>query len=201
VSSVQEDFGGTINAYVRDDGALLLAHYGAGTHHNTYDPGTPQITTSSGGAPVPAGWAPTPCIDSGHLAYTHWNPSSRQVIIDCGPSRADVRDSVSSSTLFNDFASGTKGTYGTVGNPGWGMIAAIGSGSGRSSHASCGAALQPASGGIAYCSGPGAGNSFANHLASYYTDGVNPADAPYVGCAGAGCNGPTCNLQIWVWLK
>jgi hypothetical protein len=119
--------------------------------------------------------------------------------MECGTSRVDIQDTVSSSSLFTSFAAGTYGAYGATGSPGWAMIAGIGTGQGRSSNASCGSTLDSATGGIAYCSGPGAANSFGNHLASYYSSGLS--DSPYVGCNGSGCNGPTCNLQVWVWLK
>jgi hypothetical protein len=195
---VTPDQGAPMFAFRRNDGAILLAHYGPGTRHVTYDPSQTQRTSQTGGAVVPADWAPDPCFESGHLSFAQWNPMGRQVVFECGAAYDGSQYTVASAGLFNDFSGGTKGTYGTTGTPGWGMIASIGSGQGRSNNASCGSVLDGATGGIAVCNGPGV-LSFANHLVSYYSTALS--DSPYVGCNQAGCNGASCNLHVWVWLK
>ncbi len=189
---------GTVNAHVRKDGAILAAHYGGGTRHETFDPSMTQEMSASGALVPPTGWAPDPCSAFGHLAYGNWDATRYSVEMVCGTSMSDVQSDVTSS-IFSAFSSGTYGNYGDIGTPGWGMIAAIGSGAGRSNHGSCGQVADPNTGGIAYCSGPGAPLDFSNHLVSYYTTALS--DSPYVGCAGNGCNGPDCSLQVWVWLR
>lgn len=191
---------GTVDAFVRADGAVLLAHYAPGSFHSGYDPARAQSTTMTGGATPPAGWAPDPCRESGHLPLAAFDPAGRAVTIECGTSYADIIASASSSALFASFSDGTWGTFGTVGSggaPGWAAIAALGSGQGRGSHAMCGDVNVTSVGGVAYCDGRRT-TQWDNHLASYSVaaSGANP----FVGCAGAGCNGPTCNIAVWVWL-
>jgi hypothetical protein len=198
-TTVTTSLGTMIPGYVRADGAILLAHYGAGTFHSGYDPQVSQEVTVAGGVTPPVGWAPDPCRESGHLSFAEWDPTARSVIIECGDSATAPMGSFESSTLFSSFASSSYGTVGASGTPGWSMIAAIGSGQGRSSHASCGGSLDNLTGGIAYCDGPGVPSSFSNHVASYFTS--QAANGNFVGCMGTGCNGPACSLQIWVWLK
>jgi hypothetical protein len=198
IVNVMTDQGTMIPAFRRGDGAILLAHFGPGTRHTSFDLANPQIASVSGGGTPPGGWAPDPCVESGHLAFAPWNPAGKQLILECGESYEGSVFSVASSSLFADFSSGTKGTYGASGNPGWGMIAATNSGAGRSNHGSCGG-VQDETGGIAYCSGTASAGSFANHLVSFYTT-ANPI-TPFVGCNHAGCSGPTCNLHVWIWLK
>lgn len=198
-ASVTTTSGATIDAYVRADGAILLAHYGAGARHVAFDPAVAQEVSPAGGGAPPAGWFPDPCATSGHLSFVAWEPAGRTVTLECGPSPDEILASISSDNMFTSFASGTHGVYGAVGAPGWGLIASIASGQGRSNHASCGAAQTGSTGGIAYCDGPGAALDFSNHLVSYYTTDL--ADSPYVGCAGEGCNGPDCELEVWVWLR
>jgi hypothetical protein len=79
------------------------------------------------------------------------------------------------------------------------MIASMSSGEGRYTHGSCGGFVTFGADGIAYCSGENyEGWNFGNHLASFYSSD-DPSN-PYIGCAGTGCNGPDCDLQVWVWL-
>jgi hypothetical protein len=194
---LQDASGASRFVFQRTDGAILLAHYGAGARQTAYDPNLPQIVDVNGGSSAPDSFVPDPCNASGHLAFSSFNPAGREVIFECGAAYDGSQFSVSSSSLFTSFGDGTYGTYGATGSPGWGMLAALGSGEGRSSHASCGSTQDATTGGLAMCSGTG--SLFSNHLVSYYT--TTAMDSPYVGCNGNGCNGSTCNLQVWVWLK
>jgi hypothetical protein len=81
------------------------------------------------------------------------------------------------------------------------MVAAIGSGQGRSSHAACGSAVDSAVGGISYCNGPGGPFDWSNHEVSYYANSDDASQNPFVGCNGHGCSGVTCGFQVLVWLK
>ena len=199
--TVTNDDGVAVQAVRRRDGAILLAHYGPGAWHAAYDPDVVQVTTVAGGEVAPAGWAPDACHVSGHLSFAGWDPAGDEVILECGTSRDDIWRTSGSTTLFASFADGTKGEYGAEGDPGWGLVAAIGSGEGRHSHASCGAGTDATVGGIACCTGPGDGSYWGNHLVSYYTSQSGWGDSPFIGCNGDGCNGPTCPLHVWVWLR
>lgn len=195
-------------AYVRGDGATLLAHYGPGVRALAYNSTVTQMMDTNGGGSVPPSWAPDEDTQSGHLAFNAFNPAGKLIILECGMTKQS-KATYQSSTLFTSFAPGQKGNYGLTGSPGWGFFGAgVLGGAIRSSHAACGMSLTvvPAndpnsSGQIAYCSGPGAASSFANHLVSYHTGDASHPDSPYVGCNGTGCNGPSCQLQVWVWLK
>ena len=150
------------------------------------------------------GWAPDPCDASGHLAFTQFSPSGKTLTLECGPAADEILASASSSTLFSNFATGVKGTYGATGMPGWGVIASAASGAGRHSHAMCGSATASGIGGIALCNGPGAAFSWTNHIVSWGVAGAGhpwQTGAPNVGCGGTGCLGPACTNQLWVWLK
>ncbi len=187
---------GVIPAYVRDDGAILLAYYAPGTYPASYDPSQAQESAVGGGGGAPTGWAPDPCFASGHLSFSNFDPMGKTVVMQCGHSFDDIMHESSSRTLFTSFDYGDKGTVDTVGAPGWGIIAALSSGLGRGNFGICGGALSPNSGGIAYCDGAPRG-SFANHLVSF---AVTTSAAPYVGCGGTGCVGSSCDLGVWVWL-
>jgi hypothetical protein len=192
--------GSTVTAYVGCDGYVLLAHYGAAGRISGYNQNTPQVSSTSGGGTAPAGFYPT--IDSasyGHLAMTLFNPAGKDVRMSCAAGPGASLFSANSNTLFTDFSSATKGTYGTTGAPGWGIVAAIGSGAGRSSHAICGQASDITTGGIGYCTGPGSALYWGNHLVSFYT--TNQADSPYMGCNGTGQSGIDSTMEMWVWLE
>ncbi len=191
--------------YVRGDGAILLAHYGLGRRLATYDPRVAQEMTASGGGAAPVDWAPNPTDRFGHLAFTDYDPSGAEVIMECGTS-GSVSYSVSSSTLFTSFAEGTYGTYGAYGSPGWGMLAVAGTNQGRSNHASCGGGTGSPSGGVGYCNGPGGASSWTNHLVSFWVGYGSVA----MGCNGAGCcEGGSCEAgavpcttrEMWIWWK
>ena len=190
--------GGTIPAYVREDGAVLLAHYAPGTSTRNYSPTVAQITNATGGAAPAPGWAPTPCTASGHLAMTSFDPNGRIVAMECRRETSGHSEAVASSTLFTSFAPGTKGTYAAVGSPGWGAIAEAGTAGSRSSAGMCGSGASSTSGGIAYCSGPGGPGLATNHLVSYWSDAS--AGLTYYGCGGQACSGAACDIEIWVWL-
>ncbi len=190
-------------AFVREDGAILLAHYAPGTWHSAYDPALYQQTTTTGGVDRPTGWAPDPCAESGHVDMTRFDPSARVVRMECGTSLENIEESVFSDSMFSGFHSGTRGTVGAVGTPGWGAIASHDSLQARASQAMCGLynyVTAPA-GGIAYCSGTGGPSSYANHLVSYgsYNDPAVPG--VYAGCGGRGCIGTSCDIEVWVWLE
>lgn len=200
ISQVTTADGGTLAAFVSHDCWVLLAHYGAGARHVSYDPAIAQVMDTDDGEPAAPGWAPLPETgDSGHVAFATLNPAGRGLRLECGVDFA-TRLSFESADLFSDFSSGPRGTVAANGDPGWAMVAAVGSGEGRSSHANCGENTTNLSGGIAFCNGPGVPASFENHLASYTTTGPDLSGSPNVGCDGAGCDGPSCNLQFWVWL-
>jgi hypothetical protein len=203
IQTVDPDLAAPREAVVRADGAVLLAHYGPGTNHDAYAQNAAQLmtvgpgATHGTGAPAPAGYYPDRCGNSGHIPFTDWNPSGRTLVFECGVNVESPAVSVE-TTLFADFTSGVKGTYGATGSPGWGMIAASGSNQGRASYANCGETNDLQSGGIAICNGPGV-PSFSNHIVSYLAHPIE--SLPFVGCGGTGCNGPTCNLHVWVWIR
>ncbi len=205
-------------AYKRSsDDAVLLAHYSAMTFLQAYDPAAAQVANTSGGQAAPAGWFPTPTSELGHLDLGAHDPSGRELIFECGEGSASII--VSTSSLFGDFSGGVKGTAGAAGNPGWGVVASVGTGQGRSSHNLCGSTSGiSANGGIAVCNGGGGANSWMNHLVSYTTDGTGLHGA--IGCGGSGCDcdgtgctanvatapssvtaGNACDLEVWIWMK
>ena len=193
--------GEVIKGYVGCDGSVLLAHYGLGARIATYDQRQAQIADTNWGGPAPTDWYPTLTNERfGHLAMTRFNPAGRLVTMSCGLAVDNVLRTYASSSLFSSFDSATYGTYGAAGSPGWAMVAERGSGFGRQNHASCGQLQTTASGGIAYCSGGGGPNSWANHLVSYFTS-TSWSDSPYVGCGGTGSNNVGSPHHVWVWLE
>ncbi|MDQ3032234.1 MAG: hypothetical protein M3Y87_07450 [Myxococcota bacterium] len=193
LSSIVTPAGATIPAFVRD-GAVLLAHYRSGAYHRAYDPHQVQRTDTTGGSTPPAGWAPDPCRETGHLDFRAVDPAGREVRFECDEDLDQPATSVT-GTLFESFEFGDHGTFGATGEPGWAMIASIGSGLGRSSHAACGAARSTVLGGVAYCGGAPA-TLYSNHLVSF---AVGPAGSTYVGCGRTGCDGPICSTHVWIW--
>jgi hypothetical protein len=194
LSRVDTGRGTTVDAFVRADGAVLLAHYGPGAYHPAYDPSVPQAVTTRGAGPVGAGFAPDPCVVSGHLPFAQFDPAGHVVELACGESEMSaVR--VASDSLFTTFAPGDHGVPGTVGSPGWANISAIGSGLGRGFFGVCGTGTAVNSGGIGYCTGPTAADG-STHLVSFTSGPV----ASYMGCAGTTCSGARCTNHVWVWL-
>lgn len=183
-------------AYVRDDGAILLAYYEPTAVHTGYRIDTAQIVASAGGSNAPPGWAPDPCTQSGHLPFAEFVPAGRAVTMECGPDSSAIQYRATSSTIFTDFSEGTR-LYPASGDPGWGVIASLGSGSGRGSHAMCGQTETPLLGGIAYCDGSTPGR-YDDHVVSY---SISSTGVNYVGCGRTGCSGSTCETSIWVWLE
>lgn len=181
---------------------MLLAHYAPGTYNGAFNQAYAQELDAEGGAPQASPtFGPDPCQRSGHQRYTGWNPAGRELVMQCGPAPTDIWTTARSSGLFTDFVDGDKGLYGAAGTdgaPGWGIVAAVGSGLGRTNHSTCGGGFAPSVGGIGYCNGPAAG--YANHVVSIYSPN-EPWYSPDVGCGGTGCHGSTCFLHIWVWLK
>jgi hypothetical protein len=194
------DAGGKpICAYVRSDGAILLAHYFPGTYNAQYDPRVAQITSKTGGSAAPPDWAPDLVSNSGHLAMARFNPGGgHELVMQCGRSATKPSATFDSGVLFETWDLGTKGTYGAQGIPGWGALGAVGAAGGRNDLGMCGMGADATTGGIAYCEGPAVPGSFANHLASYGS-GADPSKL-YVGCAGGGCYGASCDLHVLVWL-
>lgn len=197
LSTITTDTGGTISAYVRDDGAILLAYYEPRAGNRAYDITARQLVDRTGGGAPAAGWAPDPCTQSGHLAFSQFIPGGRRVVMECGASRDDIRYTASSSTVFTDFSGGLHGTIATAGDPGWGAIASIGTGDGRVSHAMCGTGTSMLTGGISYCDSFTSGSLYQHHVVSFTTA---QSGFSYVGCGRTGCDGPTCDLGVWVWL-
>ncbi|MCC6874324.1 MAG: hypothetical protein IT378_08495 [Sandaracinaceae bacterium] len=192
---------GSRMAYVREDGAILLAYYAPSAFITSYDPGVNQIANGTGGAVAPgAGWAPDPCIESGHLRMGEFDPAGAALEIQCGTSYDSIAATVSSSTLFDDFRGGVKGSVGTVGSPGWGAIAGMGTPDGRQSTGMCGSGTSTMTGGIAYCDGPSTGSPYQNHLASY-TIVQGRSDNPFVGCNRSGGSRMSFSRGVWVWLR
>lgn len=183
--------GTMIPAFVREDGAILLARYPAGMPNpHPYDP---SLSLALGHDSTPADWAPDPCFEAGHLPFANLDPTEKTVVVECG----DGDSTTSYSTdLFESFEYGTFGSVGAEGNPGWATLAANGSGS-RHYNYLCGNASWSTGGGFALCSGEGETNSFANHLASIsvYSSGINMA------CAGRGCRGDACDVWINIWMR
>lgn len=182
-----------VDAFVRADGAVLLAHYAPGTFHSMYDPFVSQVTTAAGGEAAPPGFAPDPCFESGHLSFAEFVPAGRVVEFACGVAE-EAAARVSSSELFRDFSPGDHGVPHSAGAPGWGHISAAGSGLGRARFGVCGTTLDPTVGGVGMCTGPRATDA-STHVASF-TSGPRGS---YVGCDGAMCAGTACP-HVWVWL-
>jgi hypothetical protein len=187
--------GTEIAAFLREDGAILVAHYDAKSYVSAFDPFVAQAATPSGGAGASAGFAPLPCGATGHLDLDRFLIDTGALEFQCGTSQSDVRSTITSN-LISSFRPGDFGSPGTVGEPGWANIAAVGSGLGRSRFGSCGNSATVESGGIAYCSGPFA-SDYSNHLVSYTVAN----DRAYVGCDSMGCSGASCELEVWIWLK
>jgi hypothetical protein len=162
----------------------------------SYDPTSVQQLTRNGTVTPPGGWAPDACQDSGHVALSGVSTAGKSVRIECGRDPAHILSPWTSSSLFTNFSSGVKGTAGTAGRPGWGVLQPTGSG--RSGLGMCGQNTGVAAGGIGYCDG--SVTSFLSGLASYST-GATGAGDPLVECGGTGCSGPGCDLQVWVWLQ
>lgn len=192
LSTIVTPSGSTLQAFVRD-GAVLLAHYAPGSFHRAYDPHVNQRMDASGGSVPPPGWAPDPCHESGHIDFRSVAPAGRSVRFECSNDLGEPSVAVGGA-LFDSFEFGDYGTVGAAGAPGWAMIAAIGSGRGRSFHGACGSTLSVALGGIAYCDG--VPDSYSNHIVSYT---VSAAGSPSVGCGGTGCSGVSCGTHVWVW--
>lgn len=188
--------GATIPAFVRADGAVLLAHYEAGATNRAYDVAFAQRVDRSGGGAAPVGWAPHPCQTSGHLPLSSVPVDGRRVLFECGTSRSDLRYSAASS-LIESFDPGVHGAVGAEGDPGWAAIASVGSGDGRVNHAMCGVGMSSVTGGLAYCDGARAGSLYATHVVSYTT---SSSGFSFFGCGRAGCDGPLCELAMWAWL-
>lgn len=187
-------------AEVRGD-RVLLAHYAPLTWHTSYDPAVAQRTSIDGGDVAPAGWAPDSCDDSGHVAFGALSPAGRQVVLECGTS-ADSPELSVASNLFTSFSDGTYGMAFSPGLPGWGVVAAFGSGQGRTAYEMCGDTLSDNRGGIAYCDGRHASttNGFDNHLVSFGT--ASNSRGSWIGCARRGCRTRVaCDLHVWVWLE
>jgi hypothetical protein len=184
---------GERDAFVRGDGAVLLAHYAPGTFHSTFDPFVSQVTTVAGGETAPPGFAPDPCFASGHLNFADFAPAGRGVEFACGVSE-EAASRVSSRELFRDFSPGDHGVPHSAGAPGWAHISAAGSGLGRARFGVCGTTLDPTVGGVGMCTGPRATDA-STHIASF-TSGPRGS---YVGCDGAMCAGTACP-HVWVWL-
>lgn len=186
--------GATVPAYVREDGAVLLAHYGPGDFHRTYDPRVSQVTNRSGGAVPPPDFAPDPCLATGHLDLDAFDPAGRTVEMACGASPGSAL-TVRSNALFSTFALGDKGIVGATGTPGWGNLSALAVPGGRTQWGVCGAVATASVAGIGYCSGP-SDRTPANNLVSF----SSTATAGYIACGGVECSGPSCAQHVWVWL-
>ena len=93
----------------------------------------------------------------------------------------------------------SKGTYGTNGTPGWGILHKTdNTGSARSSHYACGQNTDTNATEIGYCDGPGSGGSWSNHLTSLSTGGAWPTTIA-IGCAGSGAdNSSSYRVKIWI---
>jgi hypothetical protein len=181
------------------EGRALLAHYAPMTWQSAYDPSLAQRTTRDGGEVAPADWAPDTCDESGHLAFGALAPSGHRVILECGENASSPDLSVASS-LFTSFSDGTYGTAFADGVPGWGVVARLGSGQGRTGYEMCGGTLSAVRGGIAYCDGRGAATTFANHLVSFGTN--SNSNGSWIGCGGRGCRTRAeCDIHVWVWLE
>ncbi|MBZ0120823.1 MAG: hypothetical protein K8H88_27765 [Sandaracinaceae bacterium] len=196
---------GMVPAFVRErDGAVLLAWYGAGLYRLGYDPNTAQLVNTAGGGNLSQDWAPWACsvTRSGHAKLDRFTLAGRRIEMECGQQYGDPSNTRVSGSLISSTTSGTFGTVGAPGSPGWAALASVSSDQGRA-FSMCGADLDTDFGGIAYCSGPGATNDgdYGPSLVSWTVDGTSvSALNPYVGCGGMGCNGATCDLQVWVWL-
>jgi hypothetical protein len=188
-------------AFVREDGAVLLAHYTSAGYHAAYQPSVTQGTSATGGRTPPSGWAPDPCVETGHLEFGNATPGSRRVTMECGADYGAPARAVG-STFFSDFSDGPHGPDGAMGDPGWGIVASRGSGQGRSSYAMCGTSLSATNVGIAYCNGSGLTPPGTSHIASY---SISYAGGGSTGSAVVGCNarfcGATEECHVWIWLE
>lgn len=195
LSRVDRGDGTLVDAYVREDGAVLLAHYAPASFHRSFDPRTAQVVDATGGAPAPAEFAPDPCLASGHLSLAQFDPSGRTVELQCGTDLLSAI-TVGSSAVFDSFALGDHGGVGTTGMPGWGNVSAHGvGGGGRTRWGVCGSRADLGVAGIGYCAGPSE-NTPTNNLVSF----SSTRTAGYIACGGVDCSGPTCDQHVWVWL-
>jgi hypothetical protein len=176
-------------------GWTLVGDYISNKELFSFDPTQHQLQNNAGGVATTA----PPLLDGsvhGHIAY-HLVPFTT--------TRLQCRSSVTEpwfgaeTTLFQDWVSGDRGTYGSAH---WAIIG--GGNHGRSNHYICGYQVNTSGvyAGIAICNGPG--NGFANHVVSM---SFNPAPGSYGGGLAIGCNGSGITYgkdgswQGRVWLR
>jgi hypothetical protein len=173
-------------------GWTLIGSYASGSRLESFNPALPQLTTTTGGTSATASYYPTPTSTQyGHMPYTRFNPSGREVMLTCGlTSDNPTQHRYTSSSLISAWTQGDKGTYGTVGSPGWGHLSISPSTAGRGNFWLCGISAVHPQWGIAYCSGNATTSSFGNHLASFNNQAGNSA----IGCAGVSGS----RLMVWI---
>jgi hypothetical protein len=169
------------------DGWTLIARY----EQNSVMAFQPSSHQEQGSIPGVVTSAPNLSPGSGtfgHVAYTSFSPSGRDIRMECGVEGGTPLKKVISSSLFTSWSNGDKGSYG---NGLWGVFYFS---SGRSNHFVCGAQQGEDFYGIGYCFGPGASGNWNSHQVSIsFSKG---GSQPWIGC-----NGASPNVQVRVFIK
>jgi hypothetical protein len=179
-------------------GWTLMASYRSDQELHIFNPTVHQVQSDSNGATV--GLPPSLWKDGvwGHVAYSWFPVSGKELKLRCRSSATAQWFSYVRSDLFSNWVNGDKGSYGS--GSGWGVLRWL---DGRSSHWVCGLSVGSDYGGVAYCKGPGAGGSFGNHLVSISFDpNHNYGGGTAIGCNGTGIDvGKGGQWQGQVWIR
>ena len=179
-------------------GWTLMARYTSNLELHIFNAESHQLQTGSEGANQ---GSPPPLWQDGtwgHVAYSWLPVSGHELKMQCRNSPSADWFSHTRSDLFSNWNQGDKGSYGNGG--GWGVLRWT---SGRSSHWVCGHHVGSNYPGVAYCKGPGAGGSFANHVVSISFDRtLGYGGGTAIGCNGSGIDqGKTGQWQARIWVR
>ncbi|MBM4355529.1 MAG: hypothetical protein FJ109_17360, partial [Deltaproteobacteria bacterium] len=179
-------------------GWTMLGKFTSNLEMHIFHPHKHQVQATVDGANVadaPALWKSDVW---GHLAFDLFPVAGRELRMRCRSGPAANWFTITHNNLFSNWSEGEKGSYGA--GSGWGVLRWT---TGRSSHWVCGVYVGSEYPGIAYCAGPGAGGSFANHRVSISFDpSMGYGGGTAIGCDGAGIDvGKSGQYQAEVWLR